>query len=221
MPKLRIDLHCHSAASPDSLLTARQIGRVLGRGRLDVIAITDHDRIDGALALQAQFGERIIVGEEITTQQGEIIGLFLQQRITPGMTAADTVEAIQRQCGLVYIPHPFETVRKGLTLGALDTIVQHVDIIETQNGRSFSRKARLAAGRYAQEHGLATAAASDAHGAWGWGRVYSVVAAHPTPETLANLLCRGSQTRRTNGIVSYGYPKLARTYKRLTRKKHA
>ncbi len=108
----KVDLHTHSVASPDGGLTAQDYLQFLEKKDLQVIAITDHDTITFASDLQAQLGVRIIVGEEITTTEGEIIGLFLSKGIPPGLSPEETIHRIRRQNGLVYIPHPFETVRK-------------------------------------------------------------------------------------------------------------
>src|SRR5882757_5862760 len=98
---IKIDLHTHSVASPDGSLTAVHYQRALGR--LDVIAVTDHNRIDFAQKLQTELGERIIVGEEITTLEGEIVGLYLQTLIPAGLSVVETVRQIHAQGALVYI----------------------------------------------------------------------------------------------------------------------
>ncbi|MCA9330415.1 PHP domain-containing protein, partial [Candidatus Saccharibacteria bacterium] len=110
----KVDLHTHSQASPDGGITAEQYAHVLSTGLLDMIAITDHNSIAYAQEVQKQLGDKIIVGEEIMTNDGEIVGLFLTQVIEPGLSAQETCRRIKAQHGLVYIPHPFETVRKGL-----------------------------------------------------------------------------------------------------------
>jgi predicted metal-dependent phosphoesterase TrpH len=118
----RVDLHTHSLASPDGALRAADYTVMLASGRLNYIAVTDHNRIDFALQLQAQLGPQIIVGEEITTTDGEIIGLYLHEVVPAGLSTLEAVQRIRQQGGLVYVPHPFETVRKGITAATLDTI---------------------------------------------------------------------------------------------------
>lgn len=206
---VRVDLHTHSQASPDGSLRPQDYKALLASGALDYIAVTDHDRIDFALALQAELGEHIIVGEEITTQAGEIIGLYLSESVPAGLTARETVERIRRQGGLVYIPHPFETVRKGLALGELDAISEHVDIIETYNGRSLQNRSKQAQA-WARSHQKPGAASSDAHGRRGWGNTYSTIAEAPTPKTLATLLGSATCSHHGVGIMGRLYPKLNR-----------
>lgn len=206
-----IDLHCHTSASPDGSLNEKDFKRAFDNGRLDVVAVTDHDTIEGAQQLQETFGrDRIIVGEEISTSQGEIIGLYLSELVKKGMTAVETVAAIKKQGGVVYIPHPFEKGRSGVTMAVLDQIMDDVDIIEVVNGRSFSAKARKEAVVKSRVHNLAPAASSDAHGRIGWGRVYTVIPEMPNPDkpqSLVELLHRGVPNGNLNGVVSYAYPK--------------
>lgn len=94
---VRIDLHTHSVASPDGGITAAQYRKVLREGLLHYVAVTDHNTVDFALGLQRELGEYIIVGEEIMTREGEIIGLYLQENIPKGLSASDTVGKIQQQ----------------------------------------------------------------------------------------------------------------------------
>ena len=107
----RIDLHCHSYGSHDGGLLASDIRAMLASNKLNTIAITDHDHIEAARKLKAEFAEQIIIGEEITTSQGEIIGLFLKYKIKPMQSIYETINEIKSQGGLVYLPHPFDIIR--------------------------------------------------------------------------------------------------------------
>ncbi len=207
MPK--IDLHTHSQASPDGALTAADYRCMLENGALHCIAVTDHNRIDFAQELHAELGDRIIVGEEITTTEGEIIGLYLREAIPKGLSAAETAKRIREQGGLVYIPHPFETVRKGLTMASLDAVASSVDIIETYNGRTFQNRGDNAAA-WAAKHDVPGAASSDAHGQRGWGRTYSTLSSMPTRDTLIESLGTATYSRHGVGLIGRTYPKLNR-----------
>ena len=219
-PAYKLDLHCHSRYSPDSLLREARIAQALRQGRLNSVAITDHNRIDGAQALHQRLGSAIIVGEEIDTQQGEIIGLFLTSAIPSGLTAAEAMAAIKRQRGVVYVPHPFETVRHGLDRATLDNLAGHIDLIEVNNGRSFSRRAARQARQWAIKHQVAATSASDAHGSAGWGRVYTLVERQPTAKTIVELVRQGRLYGRLNGVRSYAYPTLARWHRKLKGQRH-
>lgn len=207
MPKL--DLHTHSSGSPDGSLRPRDYKRMLESGGLDVIAVTDHNRIDWALAVQAELGDQIIVGEEITTTEGEIIGLYLREVVPPHLSATETVARIQQQGGLVYIPHPFETVRKGITQAALDSIADAVDVVETCNGRTLQNRGDRA-GEWAQAHDIPGAASSDAHGKHGWGRTYSIVSENPTLDNLVHLLRSATYSTKPVSAIGRLYPKFNR-----------
>lgn len=211
----KVDLHTHSIASPDGALRARDYHNILASGALDFVAITDHNRIDFAQLQQKQLGEKIIVGEEITVREGEIIGLFLGKVVPAGLSAVEAVAAIRAQGGLVYIPHPFETVRKGLSLAALDSIAAEVDVMEIHNGRAMFQNRAASAEKWAQAYTVARVASSDAHGKRGWGSTYSIIEAVPTRENLAELLSRASYSRKYVGILGILYPKINRLRKRL------
>jgi len=212
----KIDLHTHSQASPDGALSADDYRRMLASGKLDYIAVTDHNRIDFAVELQAQLGRQIIIGEEITTMQGEIIGLYLARAVSAGLSLTEAVTAIHEQGGLVYIPHPFETVRKGITTPDLSSIAAEVDIIETYNGRTLQNKANRAI-TWAAKHKVPGAASSDAHGWIGWGKTYSVLLDAPTRENLLEQLAMATGSHGSVGIRGRLYPKL----NRLRRRTHA
>lgn len=210
----KIDLHTHSIASPDGSLDENHYRKMLDSGRLDCIAVTDHNTIAFAKELHTKLGERIIVGEEITTLDGEIIGLYLTKPIKPGMSAVDTARAVKEQGGLVCVPHPFETVRKGLQIAVLDAIADQVDIIEVRNGRAVFQNKSKQAEAWAAEHHVAGVASSDSHGWHGWGRTYTIVSELPTQDTLVKLLASATYKVGLPGIRGVLYPKLNRIRRR-------
>ncbi len=214
----KVDLHTHSYGSPDGGLKLRHYQRMLDSAALDFVAITDHNRIEAAVALHDALGSQVIVGEEITTTAGEIIGLYLQEAIPGGLTPKETIKRIRAQNGLVYIPHPFETVRSGLTEAALNKIVGEIDILEVHNGRAVFQNHSNQAGAWVKSHGVVGAASSDAHGYRGWGKTYSCLADKPTRENLVRLLAEASYAVHAPGVIGLLYPKLNRTRSRL---KHA
>lgn len=216
---LRIDLHTHSTDSPDGGISRLQYQKALHSGMLDIAAVTDHNSLYFARLLQQEFGNRIIVGEEIMTTAGEIIGLYLEEAVPKGLSPLDTVKRIKQQDGIVYIPHPFETVRSGLPIQALDKIVEYVDIVEIYNGRAFFQNKSKQAVVWARMHAKAGAASSDAHGFKGLGKTYSVIAGHPTRDTLQSLLSGGSPNIGKPSLRSILYPKYHRLRRKLQRDK--
>lgn len=217
----KIDLHTHSIDSPDGSLKAADYRRMLDEGRLHCIAVTDHNTIDFARNLHAELGERIIVGEEIMTTEGEVIGLYLRRAVPSGLSLNEAVNAIKQQHGLVYVPHPLETLRSGVQLAALDTIADAVDIIEVHNGRALLQNRSKLAAAWAAEHNVATAAGSDAHGRHGWGATYSRVTHEPSRTTLVGLLEEARHRRHRPGPRALLYPKFNRLRKRLNRSRDA
>ncbi len=169
--KIKIDLHCHTEASNDCITPLLEIPqRCLDRG-INIQAITDHDQIWGAQKL-AQIVEEdpkykdltIIIGEEISTVDGEIIGLFLKERIEPGLTAEETVKKIKEQGGLVSLPHGFDPLKRHrLNPIAREKIATQIDIIESFNARVSQTKWNDAASLWAAERQVAQAAGSDSH----------------------------------------------------------
>ena len=214
---IRLDLHTHSTGSPDGGIRLEEYKKLLDDKDLDVIAITDHDSIEQAVAIQKQLGERIIVGEEITTKDGEIIGLYLTQKIAPGLSAKDTVAAIKAQGGIVYIPHPFETVRKGLRSETLDAIADAVDIIEVHNGRAVFQNKGPQALTWARLHNVIGVASSDAHGVKGMGKTYTSISEIPTQTTFLSLLQKARLTTNRPPLLSLFYPKLHRLRARINK----
>lgn len=208
--RYKVDFHTHSIASPDGALTPIQYKRMLAQRRLDCIAVTDHNTINLAQRLHAELGDSIIVGEEITSTQGEIIGLYLSKMVPPYLSAVETVSRIRDQGGLVYIPHPFETVRKGVTTEILQQIAKDVDIIEVHNGRAVFQNRSLLAFAWAKEHQVFGAASSDAHGQAGWGRTYTMLDEMPSRQTLRKLLRTASYQRGFPGVRGMLYPKFNR-----------
>lgn len=206
----KVDFHTHSVASPDGALAPKHYQRALERGRLDCIAVTDHNTIAMAKQLHAELGDRIIIGEEITTNEGEIIGLYLTEAIPAKLSPAETIRRIKKQGGLVYVPHPFETVRKGIGIETLQSIAKDIDIIEVHNGRAVFQNRSPQAVAWASEHKVPGAASSDAHGIAGWVRTYTMLAAMPTRQNLTKLLTAASYQRGFPGVRGMLYPKFNR-----------
>lgn len=211
----KVDLHTHSIASSDGGIKPEQYRQLLENGVLDCVAVTDHNRIDMATQLQKELGNKIIVGEEITTTDGEIIGLFLKRPIQPNLTPLEVVKAIKSQDGLVYIPHPFETVRHGLTAPTLEEISDFIDIVEAHNARAVFQNRGPQALVWAKLHHKIVAASSDAHGPKGLGTTYTSLQAIPTPSTLLELLSTGTLITTRPPLPSLLAPKLNRFRKKL------
>jgi predicted metal-dependent phosphoesterase TrpH len=163
------DLHCHSSASFDSLSKPADLVRVAIERGLTLLAITDHERIEGAQAARdlAPLGLSVIVGEEIRSTDGDVVGLYLERAVPPGLSAMETIAAIHDQGGLAGIPHPFDRFRaSGLASLAEDQLADvaaAIDYVETWNARVPSAATNERARDFAVAHGLPGVASSDAH----------------------------------------------------------
>lgn len=171
MAYLRVEFHCHTDASRDSLTSPRTLVEASRRKGIDRVVITDHNTIAGARAAQALDPELVIVGEEIMTTQGEILAAFVREEIPRGLTPRETIRRLQDQEAFISVSHPFDRLRSGGWQEAnLLQILPQVDAIEVYNSRcmlpGFNREAR----RFAAKHGLAGTVGSDAHAPFELGR---------------------------------------------------
>jgi predicted metal-dependent phosphoesterase TrpH len=179
--------HSHDCATPVEVLlaTAREQG-------LGAIAVTDHNEISGALAARALAAEssagvhetdgaaahngaanghlKVIVGEEVkTAEQGEVIGLFIEEKIPRGLTLEETIAEIKRQGGLVYVPHPFDRMHSVPDYEHLLPVIDQIDLIEVFNSRVAISAFNDEAERFAAKYRIAAGAGSDSHVAQGLG----------------------------------------------------
>jgi glycosyltransferase involved in cell wall biosynthesis len=172
-PLIDVDLHMHTdhsydCATPVEVLLAEARTRGLG-----AIAVTDHNEISGALEAQAKAdGVKVIVGEEVkTADQGEVIGLFITEKIRRGMTLQETIAEIKRQGGLVYVPHPFDRMHSVPDYKHLLDVLDDVDAIEVFNPRIAISEFNEEAVRFAAKYRMPAGAGSDAHVPQGLGSV--------------------------------------------------
>ncbi|HLB28902.1 MAG TPA: PHP domain-containing protein [Dehalococcoidia bacterium] len=209
---IRADLHSHTYYSPDAVTAPEDYVAACRRRGINCAAVTDHNSIQGALVVQklARLDTQptrasgpsltVIIGEEIRTREGEIIGFFLTEEIPGGLTPEETVERIAAQGGLVAIPHPFD--QRGLRAQALARILPRVDIIEGFNARVLLGKQNERALAFAHEHDLPASAGSDAHSPKEVGAAYVEMAEFSGPREFLQALRRGRIVgRRSNPLV--------------------
>lgn len=158
-------MHMHTMWSGDATTTPAELAEAVADTAIDVLCITDHGTINGAVELAGELGCRVVVGEEVRTHAGELIGLFLTQRLPFGMKADEAALAIRGQGGLVYVPHPFDPVRHCLREDVLGALVAEglVDAIEVFNAKVSLSSLNRRAADFASAHGLAAGAGSDSH----------------------------------------------------------
>ncbi len=161
---LKADFHIHTRYSLDCGTSIEDIiNRCLETG-INCIAVSDHGAIDGALEMKKSAPFPVIIAEEILTLQGEVIGLFLSEKIPAALPIEEAVSCIKAQGGLACLPHPFDTIR-GLRIDSerLAALVEHIDMIEVFNARSPLLQYSKRAHDFAREHNIPGTAGSDAH----------------------------------------------------------
>ena len=202
---VRIDIHLHSSASFDCRVPPLEVARRCRRLGLSPIVLTDHDTIDGARSL-IEDGEPAIIGQEILTSEGELMGLFLTEAVPRRLSPEETVDAIKGQGGLVCLQHPYDEARRNLGETAIERIAGSIDIVEVVNGRS-----REALNRRAEELratlGVPGGAGSDAHTLAEIGRVYVEMEAFGGAMDFLSKL-RGSKiaTRARGSLLPWSRP---------------
>ncbi len=204
----KLDLHNHTSCSSDGVLTPADLLTAAKARGIDCLAVTDHNTVSGgAAALRLALADsrlpRVIPGMELATDVGEIIGLYVHEDIPTGLSLEESVARIREQGGLVYLPHPFDRLRRGaISARARLRAAQLADIIEVVNGRSLGPRVAAKAAALARETMKPAGAGSDAHRAPEVGIAYVVVAELPTPETLVALVAEG---RLEHGLRSREY----------------
>jgi predicted metal-dependent phosphoesterase TrpH len=166
---LRVDLHLHSNFSHDGQNSLQELIQGAKECGLDRIALTDHNVVDGALQLARIAPGLAIVGEEAKTLEGEVIGLFITDRVVPFMTPEDTLDAIHEMGGLTYVPHPLDRHRAHFRPERVVELADRIDIIETYNPWCDAT-ANAAAARLTADLGKVAATGSDSHSVRELGR---------------------------------------------------
>jgi glycosyltransferase involved in cell wall biosynthesis len=191
-----VDLHMHTDHSSDCATPVEVLLATARDQELGAIAVTDHNEISGAFEAAekaASYGVKVIVGEEVkTASQGEVIGLFLRERIPRGMSLAETVAEIRRQGGVVYVPHPFDRMHAVPDYEHLLGVVEDIDAIEVYNPRVAIASFNEEAARFAAKYRIPAGAGSDAHVAPGLGSVRVRMADFDGPEEFLESL-RGAE----------------------------
>ena len=162
--KVRVELHVHTRYSKDSLLNIPRLLAYCRKIGIDRIAITDHNEINGALEAYQIAPDRVIVGEEIKTTQGELLGYFMQEKVPSGLKPMEAIRQLKAQGAFISVAHPLDSTRsQHWALNELEKIAPYIDAIETYNSRCLTEEPNRQAAIFAREHNLLATAGSDAH----------------------------------------------------------
>jgi predicted metal-dependent phosphoesterase TrpH len=205
-PLIEVDLHMHTDHSGDCATPVDVLIQTARDRGLGAIAITDHNEVSGALEareLAEELGDiKVIVAEEVkTAEQGEVIGLFLEEKIPKGLTMAETIAEIRRQGGLVYVPHPFDRFHSVPDYEHLLDIVEEIDILEVFNPRVALTSFNEEAVRFATKYRIVSGAGSDSHVAQGLGSVRQRIHDFDGPAEFLEAMRDADITRKHKNLV--------------------
>ena len=200
------DLHMHTDHSGDCATPVEVLLETAKDRGMGAIAITDHNEISGALAAreiaERDGGIKVIVAEEVkTAEQGEVIGLFLEEKIEKGLTMAETISEIRRQGGLVYVPHPFDRLHSVPDYEHLLDIVEEIDVIEVFNPRVAFSAFNEEAERFAAKYRIVPGAGSDGHVAQALGSVRIRLHDFDGPEEFLESMRSADIVRKHKNLV--------------------
>ncbi len=214
--QLRVELHAHTVYSKDSLVSPEKLLSHCQRIGVDKIAVTDHNQIEGAFAAKALAPDRVIVGEEIRTTAGEIIGYFMKAWIEPDLAPMEAIARLRAQDAFISVAHPFDTVRtQHWALEDLLAVVPHVDAVETFNARCLSPEPNRAAAAFAKAHQLLATVGSDAHSLFEIGRATLITPDFHDAETFKAALRQARQETSLSPFFVHFFSRYAVFRKRL------
>lgn len=214
---MRADLHVHTCYSPDSNTSLETVIEIARRRGLGMVAITDHNRLEGALRSWELAPELVIVGEEIRTTEGELLCFFLHKEVPGGLSPEETIARVRDQGGIIGISHPMDQVRReAMGRRALARIRDHLDCVETFNARCLLTMDNRRAAAWAAELGLPGTAGSDAHHAIEIGRAFMEMPPFTGREDFLEKLAQGRAQGHLSPLWVHFFSTWARIRKRFS-----
>ena len=198
-----VELHCHTYRSKDSLASPRALLEVCRRRGIDKLAVTDHNSLRGALEAAELAPEVIIVGEEILTTEGELLGYFMTEEIPRGLSPEETIDRLRRQGAVISVSHPCDYARQGAWREeVLRPLLPRLDALEAFNARTYGDGPNARAAALARQAGLPGLAGSDAHAPFEVGRGLTVLEEFRDAESFRRALATARLvTRRSPAWV--------------------
>jgi predicted metal-dependent phosphoesterase TrpH len=188
---LKVEFHCHTNASKDSLTQPADLIKAARKKGIDRLIITDHNSIAGARAAQALDPQLVILGEEIMTTRGEILASFVKEEIPAYLSPKDTIRILKEQGAFISISHPFDELRKGAWQEEdLLEILSDVDAIEVYNSRCMFPRFNKRAQAFAEKHNIPGTVGSDAHAAFEVGRSLLLLEPFTGPQEMRAVIRR-------------------------------
>lgn len=188
----RVEFHCHTNASSDSLTRPSDLVATARRKGIDRLIITDHNTIAGAQVAQAVDPELVVLGEEIMTTRGEILAAYVTEEIPAYLSPVETIQRLKDQGAFISVSHPFDRLRSGAWQESdLLEILTLVDAIEVYNSRCMFPGFNRAARRFAEQHNIPGTVGSDAHAPFEVGRSLLLLEPFEGPNGMRNVIRRG------------------------------
>jgi predicted metal-dependent phosphoesterase TrpH len=217
MALLRVEFHCHTIYSKDSLTRPQDLVEGCRRKGIDRVIVTDHNTLAGARAAQAIDPERVIVGEEIMTTRGEILAAFVKEEIPKGLTPRETIRRLKDQGSFISVSHPFDKWRNGhWQEDDLLEILPDVDAIEVYNSRCMLPHFNQAARQFAKTHSLVGTVGSDAHAVFELGQSVMVLEPFKSPAELRKVIQNGHSHVKWSPPWFHFSSRFAVIYKKVT-----
>ena len=212
----QVELHSHTQWSKDCVVDFDAIIRRCEKHGIDRIAITDHNTADGALAMQKIAPDLVIVGEEIMTTKGELLGYFMMESIPEGLTPEETIKRLRDQGAVISVSHPFDRLRKGAWQEEdLLRIIDKVDAVETFNARCMFSQDNERALAFAEKHSLLGTIGSDAHSRVEYGRALARMQPFEGAADFLTALRTAEFVRRYSSFIVHFHSKTAKWSKKL------
>jgi predicted metal-dependent phosphoesterase TrpH len=202
----KVEFHCHTIFSKDSLVTPEELIAVCRARGIDRVVVTDHNTIAGAVAAKEIDPELVIVGEEIMTKEGELLAAFVREEIPKGLPAEEVIAWLREQEAFISVSHPFDVTRSGhWELADLERIAPLVDAVEVFNARCLMRSFNHRAAEFSKKHSLLSTVGSDAHTSPEYGRATMLLPEfHDTISLMKSLAVASSDTHYSGLGVRFG-----------------
>ncbi|MCS6869847.1 MAG: PHP domain-containing protein [Anaerolineae bacterium] len=211
MKTWRVELHSHTLYSLDSLTSLEAFLRACEARKLDKVAVTDHNTIEGALRLARMAPERIIIGEEIMTTEGELLAYFVQETVPPFLSPEVTIERLRQQGAFISVSHPFDRLRKGAWQELnLRRILPLVDAIEGFNARCLFSADNDKALAFAHAHQKLYTVGSDAHMPYELGHAVLEMPPFDDANSFKRAIAESKPIARSSAFWVHAYSKYAK-----------
>ncbi len=200
---LRVEFHCHTKASADSLVRPKDLIQRCRKIGIDRVIITDHNSIEGALIAKKLAPELVVVGEEIQTDKGELLAAFVKERIPKGLPAREAIRRLRDQGAYISVSHPFDSFRSGAwAYESLVQIAPFVDAIEIFNSRCLFDSFNIEAREFSELKSLPGTVGSDAHTLWELGRASMYLEDFTDAQSFKKSMAEVSFKVKRSGLIA-------------------